>query len=100
MKKKILLFTLLALAVSACKCGNEPKAVVAEPEGNKAPESVITPSSPLNPHRPLTEEQKEKVEAIGRKLNEKVDSILNKALEEGKIDSAQLEQLKKMAAAE
>lgn len=101
MMKKIALFTLLALAVSACQCGNgqpaaDPSAPAA-PAASQTAEKPAGPASPLNPQRELTEEQKEKIEQINQKLKERIDSILAKAVEDGQLDSAQLKQLKEMA---
>ena len=115
MKKKIILYTLLALMVSACQCGNDNKpatepevktdqpevktdqpAVKDTPEATQAaPEKPMVPASPLDPKREMTEEQKKKAEEIARKLEEKIDSILAKAVEEGKLTAEQLKELEK-----
>lgn len=102
--KKIVLLTLFALAVSACQCGNgQPAADPSAPAAPAAPAASQTaekpagPASPLDPKRELTEEQKEKIEQINQKLKERIDSILEKAVEDGQLDSAQLKQLKEMA---
>ena len=99
MKKKIVLLASLALMVSACQCGNGQKTEASQTPATTQEQKTesASPVTPAQPKKELTEEQKKKVEEILNGLSERVDSILDKAVKEGKLTEEQVRQLKEKA---